>query len=433
VIPQPAMMKRPGTPAAAAGRGGGYSIATWEMGLCVMLLSSFVLSVCQQSNPLTVIFTDWKWYVFLIVTGFGFIQSYSLRGWFSDRVGICFLLFVVAATVSSIIAQGDIVEGLQRSISFWCLYLLATIFVIPHNPLRRIVVWTKATLLVCLAVVGISLVYGLLGRGFPAGRFAGLTANANTLGSISAMSMAGCFGQWIVHRGKKNAAYWLAAVLLAAPCLLLTQSRSALAAGAAGILAVLAIKRKWFKTAAILVVATLFLAALQESGMFSLGSISGREIKVRSYTLSSRFHQWTAQFDAWKRKPLLGNGLQITGLEGTGRTGGESSYIDVLGAAGILGGVPLFLGLLWGTRALVHLGRRFDERQDKGFFVGYYVSALGMVAAVLVNSIGEGFMAAVGAMQPIYVWIVLAAAGQSVRTLSLATILEAKRTTCSKC
>jgi len=425
-------MKRPGTPAAAVGCGGGYSIAPWEIGLCGLLLFSFVLSVCQQSNPLTAIFIDWKWYVFLTVTAFGFIQSYSLRGWFSDRVAICFLLFVVSATVSSVIAQGDIVEGLERSLSFWCLYLLATIFVIPHNPLRRIVVWTRAALLVCLVVMGISLVYGLSGSGFLAGRFVGFTANANTLGNIAAMSMAGSFGQWSVHRGKKNAAYWLAAALLMAPCLLMTQSRSALAAGAAGILAVLAIKGKWLKTAVIIVGATLFLAALQESGMLSLGSISGREIKVRSYTLSSRFDQWSAQFDAWKRKPLLGNGLQITGLQGSGRTGGESSYVDVLGAVGILGGLPLFLGLLWGTHALVRLGQSLDERKNEGLFAGYYVSALGMVVAVLVHSIGEGFMAAVGAMQPIYVWIVLAAAGQAVRTLSMATTLEAKRNICSK-
>lgn len=390
--------------------------ANWyELGMCILLLGAFVLAVFETDSPLMTLFVKIKWFIYLGVIYLTFLTNLILRRFVRfNMTSVCFLSFVVFATVSSALSKQDLSDGLHRSFSFFCLFLLAFVFAWPADPARRLDLWTYATLLICGSIVYVSVAYAFIGGSFVGSRMSGVMQNPNSFGSLAAMMTAGCFG--LLHKDQGRGAFLLkASIALGLLCVLLTQSRASLMAAVAGILSICILRRKWPLTILIVSVGCVIFAPTEYLSWRKLGSLGKREVTIRSLTIDSRAKLWHEQIASWQEKPLLGHGLQITGRGGAGRIGGESSYLDILGTTGILGTVPIFLGFLFGLITLYRLGKCSESDKDGHSFSLYHTPALGMVVVVLVNSFSEGFMAAVGAMQPIYVWVVLAAASQVAR------------------
>lgn len=385
------------------------SVSKSHFAISFILLVAFFLSVANRSLfPFVGVMGDAKWGVLLAVLCFSIF--YKLTSQKSSvkfgAVSGCFAIFTVVITISSMLAQGDFTEGLKRSFSFSCLYLISCVTFFPNNPQKRIMVWSVSMAAIITAIGLLSVVPVFLGVAlFRGGRLCGFASNSNTLGTACAMLVAASFALLIQSTNKKHKIYCLIVVLASLILLLMTQSRSALIGGVAGITIVAMLKHKWVLPFSI--IAGFFLATAWLATETVQTDIGNTGLQIRTLNLNSRSGLWEMQLERFYTSPIIGLGLQLSGHDSKGRLGGESSYFDILGAGGILGGGALILGFLIGWYQLYQLAKKQSVFSRKDCWAA--PMALAMVTAILVNSIGEGYMAAVGAMQPIYVWIIFGA------------------------
>lgn len=393
----------------SAGLGRTYYL---DMSVCLVLFASFFIAVGSEVIPFSAAFDKVKWVIFLVITSLAIVRALSsqqsMQG-FSLMNG-CFLMFVIVCTISSATTSDyttDAFDGVKRSFSFFCLYLISFIFVFPADPNRRIMVWTKAILVICLTVSFASILCIPLGIAFSGARLRGIAMGTNTLSTICAMMTTACFAMWF-QKVCKYRTLWLLIAGLNGLMLLMTQSRSALAAAVVGIIIIMMTKHKWvLPLCAVLSIPISGILFTDSIEMIHIGKIGEQEIALRSFTIKSRQGIWEEQLARFETSPLIGHGLQMSGAGGEGRVGAESSYGDLIGAGGLLGGGAIMLGLLIGLYRIYKLAKQQVSTPNK--YNWAYPVALAIVVTILVNAIGEGYMAAVGAMQPIYVWVILGA------------------------
>jgi hypothetical protein len=92
------------------------------------------------------------------------------------------------------------------------------------------------------------------------------------------------------------------------------------------------------------------------------------------------------------------------------RSGGEGSYIEVLSISGLLGGIPFFAGLAWGTILLFRRAASALAGAATSRDATWCLCTAALVVLLLVNSVGEGYLAAVGSAPTIYVWVAIGTA-----------------------
>jgi hypothetical protein len=84
-----------------------------------------------------------------------------------------------------------------------------------------------------------------------------------------------------------------------------------------------------------------------------------------------------------------------------GRAGGEGSYGDLLTVAGLVGCIPLFLGLLVGVYRLGRL--TFANRNCRWLGEAFFT-----VVLIMIVSIADGWLATVGTVMQ-YIWVIIGA------------------------
>lgn len=378
-----------------------------DLAAVLMMLAAMAASVLDGPFQFGVDFGHVKWGFFI-----GFLAYCLFRARRAPSCGLLsysFFAFVLILTASTLVNSRELGQSIQRVFSFWILYLIAFVFVVPGSPVGRLKLWSVAWMLLCAAMIVLS-----LGRAAfdPTGsfvnvRFRGIMANTNGLAGYAATFLVGAAA---LYFGRAPGRYWwLGAMALGGFVLWATQSRGAILGTAAALAVILGAGRRWVWIAVVVL-------ALLSSGMFDkegardvpMPLIGSQKVRLRAYPLvRSRIRIWRGQWEVFLEKPILGHGMEVS--EGAGRRPGPSSYSDILAATGILGGLPFLLTLTLGTYWLY---RRAVELPVGSRQAALARVALGIVVQILVSSVGEGYMAAVGNGQALLVWVAMGAAGQ---------------------
>lgn len=373
--------------------------------LITCLLAAFAMSVMGPQIPLVKQFTSLKWGFLIGFTLLALIQSgicsRSLRGIVPKLFGI----FIIVATVSTMLFSAHLENGLQRVVSFILLWIIAFAAPFPSDPSVRLHYWTVSSLIVASVVTLSSFASIFLGGGYMSGRLAGITSNPNTLGTFSMMFTVGMFS--LILGQRKVIYYPLFAVGFSV--IFLTGSRASFISAIGALLALLSLSghQKSLKRISLVVILVLFSI---QAVMYAFSSKDSQNLFNRERGFETREIVWQRQIDSFLTSPLIGCGLEIQesiASDLRARVGGEGSYTDILSVAGVLGGAPFVMALLWGLLAIFTNLRKKLARSKLNDQISWEMCAFGLLVGILINSIGEAYMAAVGAMQPIYVWVIL--------------------------
>ena len=271
-------------------------------------------------------------------------------GWGS--LGWLLLSFVAWAFLSLIWAQ-DLPLTLQRLTGFGILCITA-VAVVRTLSLRRIIQWTffSACLFVTIGLCA-ELMFGTFRPSAPGYRFAG-SLHPNLQGIQCGLLLLSAVAAG--HQAKVRRGLVWACAGLAIPLLLLTWSRTALAATFLALLVYLwavSSPRSRFLIAATLVVLASYIGVVMWSGVLTLPTTTsshGREQPLSEDTLLYRVEIWRDVAPFVYQRPILGYGYDafwtpphirlISSDEGWGVPNGHSTYLDYwlsLGAVGLVG------------------------------------------------------------------------------------------------
>ncbi len=398
----------------------GRGIRTAEIVGIGLVSVAFVGAVMEPELPLVDPLGTWKWSTFLGFAAFCLLQ-HRLRIVLSSKHTWLFGIFVAVASFSSIRGAGDYSETAMRLISFWTLWVIAFLCPIPKDPVARVMIWTKILIGISAVITILSLSAYPLPIAIAGGRLKGITSNANTLGSFAMITALAGFHLLQSYKNRRMIFAGLFLLIAGAVAIFLTNSRSSTVALLAGVLvmAIVKIRRSGMSKGTIV----LLVGSVLLMGAYLYVQDLRRDSDVfvdRGWDLAAREMIFRSQINAWLDAPFVGQGLDrgqphflaAGGGHVTGRPGGESSFFDLLAVAGILGAIPLFWGFAWsGSRLL---------RETKRLHSHWLSLGVALFVAVAVNSIGEGYLAAVGSILAIYVWMLCGAAAQlaAVRYLS---------------
>lgn len=404
-------------PADIVARGGaqkvsGKGIQTAEIVGIGLVSVAFVGAVMEPELPLAEPLATWKWSTFLGFAVFCLLQ-HRLRIVLSSKHTWLFGIFVAVASFSSIRGAGDYAETAMRLVSFWTLWGIAFLCPIPKDPVARVMIWTKILIGISAVVTILSLSAYPLPIAIVQGRLKGITSNANTLGSFAMITTLLGFHVLQSYKSRRMIFGGLFLLIAGAVAIFLTNSRSSTTALLAGVLVMVLVKvmrSGMSKGTIVLLVSSVLLM-----GTYQYVQDSRRDSDVfvdRGWDLAAREMIFRSQINAWLDAPFAGQGLvrgqsyllATGGGHVTGRPGGESSFFDLLAVAGILGAIPLFWGFAWsGIRLL---------RETKRLHSHWLSLGVALFVAISVNSIGEGYLAAVGSILAIYIWMLCGAAAQ---------------------
>jgi O-antigen ligase len=317
---------------------------------------------------------------------------------------LCFGVFVGVALCSTLVHGEQLQDGAYRSGALVLVYILAFALYNSSTLEATVRAWSSAlfaaTLAACLASVA------LISRAdayTSQGRFLGIFKTPNSLGHYAAILIVFLLVKGHTSRGAKR---WCILALTAAPgyCVYASGSRTNMVA--VPIVCVALVSHFGIAKFAKWAIAIALIAA---AGLALLGpGIVPVTILQRDYSLDARQSVWQIQWEVFKSEPLIGYGLaggthsiDFDNPMSSGRAGGECSYGDLLTVAGFLGCAPLFLG---GAIALRALYRQLRDRSSGP----WPAEAFFIIALILIVSIGDGWLAAMGTMTQ-YVWVVFAA------------------------
>lgn len=388
--------------------------------LIVMLFASFSFSVANEKLFSVEFFGKYKWIILFIL--FAYVVMYWRQGilYYSSPHRILELLlgfFVFELTLTTILQAKNLVDAALRSLSFALLYVVAIAspaFGQRDNDGLKLI---ASILLVCGGYVIGSLYFLTSEFSFLGGRLSGITNNANTLGTIAMISSVCCFGllisnQYLVLNFYKKTGL---SILFFASIIevFLTQSRSSMIALCFAVAFILLVSnRKKYALAIFAAVIVGYFFINQISNILSFELLEGY-YSEREWTGEGRGSIWSEQSQRWETSPVFGWGMEINPDSKTARRGGESSFLDLLAAIGILGFFPFILSfvicLLTGyKKASVWMRsvRKCTNYRHSPEFASLIVS-MGLIVGIATNSIGEGYLAAVGSMPSLIYWFSL--------------------------
>jgi len=288
----------------------------------IMCMGSFATGVANPEITSIASYTNLKWFTFIAFATYAVVRTGLKYLSAAGPVPIAFMVFLVIATISTLTQYTDLEEAAKRVVSFWLLYLISFVAAIPLDPGQRLRAWTLAAVVVSGLVVAASLVLIPSEAAFVQGRLCGVTNNANTLGTFSAMLFAAGFGFVCSQGGPFRLARWLTPTA-AGLTLMLSHSRAATIAAAAGVITVLAATRRWLAAALFAATATGYLMSpivLEVLLPNDVTILKDAESAAHRDTLnlSTRQDVWNLQVQTWLESPLVGHGLEIHQEEGCG-------------------------------------------------------------------------------------------------------------------
>jgi len=127
----------------------------------------------------------------------------------------------------------------------------------------------------------------------------------------------------------------------------------------------------------------------------------------REYGGEGRTTIWQEQLDRFYTSPLIGVGMEIRTDISTARRGGESSFTELLATTGLLGFIPFMSSIIMVFKYNIININGFFSKAIRDSHPNLRAPLLGMMVTVITNSIGEGFIAAVGSLPSIVFWFLL--------------------------
>lgn len=393
----------------------------WSFLAIFVLSLSFTWPVMNPDYPLVNHFDSLKWVVFI---AFFFYSLWRSHGYILKltTISTCFVIFISVASVSTLANSVDFNEGLQRIASFVLLWTISLFSPLVKSASERLKYWSLSFFTITLLVVIMSLAQLPFGDAFANGRFKGVTSNANTLGSFSACFIIFAFSLHLSIK-RKALSYFLFAI--GTFTIFLTGSRTSWISAVGGIFmisAYIGLKRSFHLFLPMFIVLfTVFLLSFWYTNAYLSGPSAWID---REFSLAAREHVWRSQFEAFQRAPFFGHGLErdiphFLGFSAVGRPSGEGSFFDLMAVAGIFGTVPFFVGLGYAFVILFRTAKKHIIPPTSFETYFWHLSALGLVTTVIINSVGEGYLAAVGNLPAIYVWIICGVASQTKETTYL--------------
>lgn len=376
----------------------GWLPALLGVGPPAMLFLAMLLSIARPGIAEAAALAKWPALVGLVGAGILLRRRLDTSSTLA-RAGIG--VFLLVASASSLLGPADWRNATERVGSFWLLFAAAFLAPLPAGAYERLKAWMVIAAVCCQAVVLLSLVDAGNPDSYGNVRFRGVLNNANSLGTAAAITVVSGFARVMLGQGPWR---WVAlgSVLTGGLCLALSQSLSSTGATLMGCLAVLAATGRSLRPGRGLVVLGVAVAA---AAHFASQDLANRQARFREINTLSRDAVWERHLQEWRLSPLWGHGFELA-IEGTGavRTGGESSYSDTFVVAGILGGLPLLVGLGAGVADGLRVVRAAGRRAPREVQLGL-ASAFGALIALLVNSFGEGYLMGVGNAYVVLVWV----------------------------
>jgi O-antigen ligase len=244
------------------------------------------------------------------------------------------------------------------------------------------------------------------------GRFQGLYSNPNTLASIAALTLLVGWALWL----QKRSPMYLLGIGVTAVALVLTESRTAVAA------VIIGIAFTMLRSSGGAMARALYFGAIAAFGLVLLapglgftapativGTVDRFSANDGGDLLNSRTVAWGAAVDLWQAKPFTGYGYQAgeslfvqrfdAGSLGFNRPSTHNSYLQFLLELGLIG--VLFL-----VPALLSVARAMFRERPKGFGVGLIAA----IVAGLAIQVTESAMFGTGQAYPYIFWLVVLAA-----------------------
>jgi O-antigen ligase len=239
------------------------------------------------------------------------------------------------------------------------------------------------------------------GASWAVGSFRGIAGNSNTLGAFLAFTLPFLLSivVWERHRlTPKLQALTLAALGLIG-LLYLTRSRASALAFlvAAATIQVIHTRSRMSHLAVMCGGLALCYAAYNPSAVTSVYEDWLFKGKTKGGLLSSRVAQWEDSYDLFETHPWLGYGFGVTSVEEgewnleharSQKVERGSSVLAVLSQVGVVGGLPLYLGIV----LVLIRGFHFAFRVKDAYFTAILASCMGAFA----NSFFEGWIVSPG-------------------------------------
>lgn len=353
--------------------------------ILITLFTLFSIGIWQRDFSIVKATYEIKW-VFLIFALAYNVFSRSAKGSFTIESMLMFC-FIVVVTISTCKSDYLNTEGFFNVIILLTVYLLSFIC-----KFESYLVFKSLGVVALLLVLSSSLF--IFEPPYWGGtRFKGLFDNTNSLGSIAVFSSVFCAYLLDRHRNYVSASVLAISLII----IMFTQSRGAML-GLISAFFIIILTRFSMKNSLVFI----FFSGLTYFGFESLAKIL-INFEARNVELSldmARYEMFINYLDIFQSQPLLGTGLS-TSEYGLGRFKSELAYFDILGYSGLI-------GLIFFLLALTVRCVKFYYSVN-GLYL-YEKYSFACFFAILVMSIGDGYVSNIGNPLSIFFWLFLGVA-----------------------
>ncbi|MFA0518961.1 O-antigen ligase family protein [Vibrio sp. 10N.222.55.E8] len=359
---------------------------TFDYIILITLFILFSIGIWQRDFSIVKATYSIKWGFLIFALAYNIIVLRSAKGYFTIELILMFC-FIVVVTISTWKSDYLNTEGFFNIIILLIIFLLSFIY-----KFESYLVFKSLGIVALLLVLSSSLF--IFEQSYWGGaRFKGLFDNTNSLGSIAVFSSVFCSYLLDKHRNYISASV-LAISLIT---ILFTQSRGAML-GLVSAFFIISLTRFSMKNSLVFIFFSSFVYFGFEFLAKMLINFESRDVEL---SLDIARHEMLINYlDIFQSQPLLGTGLS-TDDYGFGRFKSELAYFDILGYSGLIGLIFFLLALI--VRCIrFSYGINSLSLYEKYSFAGFF--------AILVMSIGDGYVSNIGNPLSIFFWLFLGAA-----------------------
>lgn len=356
---------------------------TFNFIVLTTLFLLFSIGIWQRDFAIVKSTYVFKWGFLLFALAYSIIAfrtqkvSFNIEAFFM----LCFIVVVTLSTLKSDYLNS---EGFFNVIIILILFLLSFVY-----KFDSYLVFRSAGIVALFLVLSSS--FFIFEPSYWGGsRFKGLFDNTNSLGSVAVISSV--FSAYLLDKHRN---YLSASVLvISMVVILLTQSRGAML-GLASAIFIIILTRFSIRTSMVFIFCCGLIYFGFEYLVKFLINFESRNIELSLD--KARYDMMVNYLSIFQQNPLLGTGLS-TNEYGLGRFKSELAYFDILIYSGLIGLMFFLLALIVRCFRFFYGFRRFSLYEKYSFAVFF---------AILVMSIGDGYVSNVGNPLSIYFWLFL--------------------------
>lgn len=350
-----------------------------------------------------------RWLLLVILALQGLVEIWRWGGATPLSPAIVGFALFSLATFASV--TYSIIPGLSlyKAIAF-LLALLALVLGIGLRHSGNPQSWLRLLATGNLVILGLCVVCAVLPTSYDGVLFQGPFANPNGLGSALALTLPTVL--WLREQYRRDAPLLFRSKLLTvavfANVVLLFLSRSRSSLLAAALVLVLYAHFRSSRFAWIIVYGMFVLLLAAPSAASQVGRDAAFKGKNFQASVTTRVEQFDATLNAAKRQPITGFGFGTSagdtawdGSLSAAAVGREkaNAYLGVIEEVGFVGGIPLFLGLIYALVLAFRSAGRVRWRGD-----GTPAAFAAIIAAALLSTNFEAWLTSIGSYEGFIFW-----------------------------